>query len=293
MSDLLQDFLEYLETEKKLTKNTLDSYRRDVFAYLKYIKNQNVDPFLAERGAVSGYLSHLAALGRADATVSREIASLKGYYGYLQARGVVKQNPTKGIKAPKIEKRLPQILSTGEIERLLDQPKTKDVKGFRDKAMLELLYASGIRVTEMVELDFQDVNLSMGFVCLRGGAKDRIVPIGKLCSEALSDYIYKARPLLQKTKDEPALFLNMLGKRISRQGFWKLLKHYAESAGIVKSITPHTLRHSFAAHLLENGADLKSIQTMLGHSDISTTQIYRQLVNSKLKDVYEKAHPRA
>ena len=202
-------------------------------------------------------------------------------------------NPALSIRLPRVEKKLPQVLTPDEIERLLEQPACNDFKGFRDKAMLELLYATGIRVTEMIELDVSAVNLEMGFIRCDHGTKERIIPIGTICTEALTTYMEKARPYLIKSQEETALFLNLLGHRMSRQGFWKLLKQYAASAGIRKPITPQTLRHSFATHLLENGADLHSVQSMLGHADVSTTQIYVQLVNSKLQEVYRKTHPRA
>ncbi len=293
MSDLVNAFIRYLEKDKKLTKNTLASYRHDITAFLQYAEDMGFDPLRADRKALEGFLTSMKKSGRANATISRELASLKAFYAYLIGRGLLVVSPAVGIKPPRVEKKLPQVLTPSEIERLLEQPVCTDLKGFRDKAMLELLYATGIRVTEMVGLDITDVNLDMGFVHCSSGGRERIIPIGKICTGALTAYIQKARPLLLKNRGEAALFLNLQGQRMTRQGFWKLLKQYAASAGINTAITPHTLRHSFAAHLLENGADLHSIQSMLGHADISTTQIYVQLVNSKLKDVYEKAHPRA
>ncbi|MBR6728537.1 MAG: tyrosine recombinase XerD, partial [Clostridia bacterium] len=246
----------------------------------------------ADKKAVLGYLNFLKKEGRANSTISRELIALKSFYAFLISKGLLAENPALGIKPPKVEKKLPQVLTTGEMERLLEQPVCSDLKGFRDKAMLEVLYATGIRVSELVQLDVSDVNLEMGFIRCAGAGKERIIPIGKICTGFLAAYLDNARPLLVKTPEE-ALFLNLLGQRMSRQGFWKLLKQYAQAAGIKQTITPHTLRHSFAAHLLENGADLHSIQTMLGHTDISATQVYVQFANSKLKDVYTKAHPRA
>lgn len=293
MSDLTNAFIRYLEKDKKLTTNTLASYRHDIAAFLQYAEDIGLDPLQADRKTLERFLASMKKSGRANATISRELASLKIFYAYLIGCGLLATSPAAGIKPPRIEKKLPQVLTPSEIERLLEQPVCTDLKGFRDKAMLELLYATGIRVTEMIGLDITDVNLDVGFIhCSRGG-RERIIPIGKICTDALMAYIQKARPLLLKNHGESALFLNLQGQRMTRQGFWKLLKQYAAAAGINTTITPHTLRHSFAAHLLENGADLHSIQTMLGHADISTTQIYVQLVNSKLKDVYEKAHPRA
>ncbi len=293
MSDLVKEFIRYLERDKKLTKNTRSSYQHDVYHFLQYAQEKGIAPLEAGATAISGYLKSLKKAGRADSTLLRELASLKSFYGYLVQCGKLNENPAMNIKPPKIEKKLPYVLTPGEIERLLEQPVPADLKGFRDKAMLELLYATGIRVTEMVELDVADVNLDMGFIHCSHEGRERIIPIGKMCTGALSEYMANARPLLIKNRGEQALFLNMLGRRMTRQGFWKLLKQYVDSAGITATITPHTLRHSFAAHLLENGADLRSLQSMLGHADISTTQMYVRLVGGKLKDVYAKAHPRA
>ena len=293
MADLLHQFIRYLDKNKKLTKNTLDSYRRDITAFLQYAEEVGIDPVFAGRKALERYLQTMKKAGRAAATVSRSLASLKAFYAYLIAQGAIEANPAVGIKAPRIEKKLPQVLTPEEIERLLEQPANTDLKGFRDKAMLELLYATGMRVTEMIELGTSDVNLDLGFIHCTSGGRERIIPIGKICTEALTAYIQKVRPILVKSSQEETLFVNMQGQKMTRQGFWKLLKQYAEEAGISTPITPHTLRHSFAAHLLENGADLHSIQSMLGHADIATTQIYVELVNNKLKDVYKKAHPRA
>ncbi len=293
MSALLSEFIEYLEKEKKLTANTLASYRHDIQAFLEYCADETLSPVQITQKNVKAYLSHLKQLGRANSTISRELVSLKNYYAFMQRRSTVSTNPAAGIRPPRIEKKLPQILTPSEIERLLEQPSPTDPKGSRDKAMLELLYATGIRVTELVWLNVSDVNLDMGFIRCCSTAKERIVPFGKMCTQALTAYMTEARPKLLRTPEEPALFLNILGQRMSRQGFWKLLKQYAASAGIEASITPHTLRHSFAAHLVENGADLHAVQSMLGHADISTTQMYVQLMNSKIKDVYAKAHPRA
>ncbi|MBE7047776.1 MAG: site-specific tyrosine recombinase XerD [Ruminococcaceae bacterium] len=292
--DLVQDLIRYLEKEKRLTKNTLYSYRRDIVSFLQYIDDIGVhDPMAATRKTLERYLTSLKKAGRANTTISRNLASLKAYYAYAVYRGLLETNPTDNIKPPRIEKKLPHVLTPSEIDRLLDQPICSNVKGIRDKAMLELLYATGIRVTEMVGLHLADVNPDLGFIRCHADGRERIIPIGKVCAGAIHDYLQKSRPVLLKNGEEVAMFLNMHGQRMTRQGFWKLLKQYAEEAGIAGSITPHTLRHSFAAHLLENGADVHSVQSMLGHADVSTTQVYVQLVNSKLKDVYIKAHPRA
>ena len=228
-------------------------------------------------------------------TVTRAAASLKSFYGYLIRTGKIVVNPVRGVVPTRVERKLPQILTSKEVELFLEQPERTDPKGCRDHAMLELLYATGIRVSELIDLNVDDLNLSGGFLrCTKKGkGKERIIPLYTAAIRALSEYLKDVRPQLLEAPYESALFVNMSGKRMSRQGFWKIIKHYQEKAGIQKDITPHTLRHSFAAHLLENGADLRSIQEMLGHADISSTQIYAQLVNHKLKDVYIKAHPRA
>lgn len=293
MSASLNDFILYLEKEKKLTQNTLASYRHDMEAFLDYCSDRRQPPEQVTQKGIKAYLTHLKELGRADSTISRGFVTLKSYYAFLQRRQITMANPTTGIRPPRIEKKLPLVLTPSEIERLLEQPTPVDAKGRRDKAMLELLYATGIRVTELIQLNITDVNLDMGFIRCGSQAKERIIPFGKMSTQALADYMTNARPIMLRTPDEAALFLNIAGQRISRQGFWKLLKQYAAAAGIKTSITPHTLRHSFAAHLLENGADLHAVQSMLGHADISSTQMYVQLMNSGLKDVYAKAHPRA
>ena len=294
MPQILNQFILYLERTKKLSKNTLQSYRHDIKQFFDFIENtqyQNIEN--ATKEAVEEYITYLEKLGRVAATISRSIVSLKSFYQYLLLCGVVKNDPTVAIQPPKVEKKLPQILSFKEIELLLEQPDSNDLKGYRDKAMLELLYATGIRVSELIALNIQDVNVNMGFIRCKDARKERLIPIGKICANALSEYIANAREMLVDSDDENALFVNMSGARLSRQGFWKLIKQYAKQANILKEITPHTLRHSFAAHLLENGADLYSIKNMLGHADISSTQIYAQLMNNKLMDVYAKAHPRA
>ena len=209
------------------------------------------------------------------------------------SKGLADQNPAKGVAPAKVERKLPQVLTGKEVELFLEQPECTDLKGYRDRAMLELLYATGIRVSELIALDLSDLNLPGGVLKCRSKGKERMIPLYPAAIRALQEYVHNIRPQLVEDPDEPALFVNMSGERMSRQGFWKLIKYYQEKAGIQKDITPHTLRHSFAAHLLENGADLRSIQEMLGHADISSTQIYSRLLNQKLKDVYQKAHPRA
>ena len=244
------------------------------------------------RDAIETYMHRLIDRGKSAATVTRALASLKCLYRWLQQIGQCDHNPTKEVKAEKVERKLPQILSNKEVELLLAQPRCVDPKGYRDHAMLEVLYATGIRVSELISLDIENVNLSGCFIVCTGKGKSRIIPLYQGAVKALSDYIKNVRPGLV-AEGETALFVNMNGERMSRQGFWKLIKHYQEKAGIKTEITPHTLRHSFAAHLLQNGADLRSIQEMMGHADISSTQIYTKLVNQHLMDVYHKAHPRA
>ena len=242
---------------------------------------------------VSTYLDFLSGQGKSPATVSRSLASIKGFYHYLVSKGVMEENPAAHVASVKSEKKLPQVLTGKEVERLLAQPKCTDMKGYRDKAMLELLYATGIRVTELISLNLTDVNLAGSFIHCESKGKERIIPLYPAAVDALAVYMQNIRPKMIADINEQALFVNMNGDRMSRQGFWKIVKSYQEKAHIDKDITPHTLRHSFAAHLLENGADLHSIQEMMGHSDISSTQVYAQLVKQQLKSVYNKSHPKA
>lgn len=291
--DYLSGYEAWLTRDKKAASNTLSSYLRDVRQFAEWLESEGVALPQATQNDVKQYARYLSQKGKSDATVVRSIASLKSFYSYMLTAHNVPDNPAKGFTPSKLERKLPEILTSKEVDLFLDQPDTSDEKGCRDKAMLEVLYATGIRVTELISLDIHDVNLSIGFIRCSGKGKERIVPLYKAAIRALSTYINDVRPQLLDEPNQPALFVNMNGERMSRQGFWKIVKFYQEKAGISKDITPHTLRHSFAAHLLENGADLKSIQEMLGHADISSTQIYTQVVNQKLRDVYAKAHPRA
>jgi integrase/recombinase XerD len=245
------------------------------------------------KSEVERYIDWLKKNGKSTATISRCIASLKCYFGFLIISSKVTSNPLLNIETVKTVKKLPQILTSREVELLLEQPECTDMKGYRDKAMLELLYATGIRVSELIALDRDDINLSTGLICCRSSDKERMIPLYPAAIKAIGDYVNLVRHQMLALPSEQALFVNMSGERMSRQGFWKIIKHYQEKARIDKDITPHTLRHSFAAHLLENGADLRSLQEMLGHADISSTQVYTQLVKKQLKDVYNKAHPRA
>jgi integrase/recombinase XerD len=232
-------------------------------------------------------------LGKSDATISRSMASLKNFYAYLISAGFVETTPVIEIHIERSEKKLPQILTNKEIELLLAQPACVDEKGYRDKAMLELMYATGIRVSELIELNLDDVNIEVGVIKCANAKKGRVIPLYPAALKALKTYLKDIRSSMLADPEEQALFVNVNGARMSRQGFWKILKHYQQTAGIEKEITPHTLRHSFAVHLLENGADIDSLQELMGHCDISSTQLYTQMVNQKLKSVYEKCHPKA
>ena len=286
-------YIAYLNQERHMTANTVQSYKRDLVQYLAYLQQRGItDMQFANKTVVLTYLLNLQKRGKAASTVSRTLATLRSFYGFLQRKNMISEDPTLGLETPRVEKKLPQILSAQEVERLLDAPKCVDLKGYRDKAMLELLYATGIRVSELIALQMEDINLSMGFLHC-GTKKERIIPLGHLATEAVAAYLANARPLMLRQGETATLFLNMNGKPMTRQGFWKIIRSYKEVAEIACELTPHTLRHSFAAHLLENGADLRSIQEMLGHSDISSTQVYAQMMKNRLKDVYQKAHPRA
>ena len=294
MNTYVKEYTSFMTDIRHKSLNTVESYKRDVTQYISYLDGTGVtDISYTTKTTVLSYLLYLQKEGRASSTVSRTLASLRSYYLFMMQNGVVKSNPTSNLEAPHVEKKIPKILSGEEVELLLEQPKNCDNKGIRDKAMLELLYATGIRVSELINLDVSDVNVPMSFVRCKGGKKERIIPMGHQAKDALENYINNVRKYMVRDENETALFVNCSGARLSRQGFWKLIKYYQHIAGIETDITPHTLRHSFAAHLLENGADLHSIQEMMGHADISSTQVYSRMMNSKIKDVYAKAHPRA
>lgn len=293
MECLFEDYESYLTTEKKASANTVSSYVRDVHQFELAMEERDVSLLEVLPRDVEDYTQGLTRRGKSAATVTRSLASIKSFYNCLLARGLVENNPVRNVTTAKVERKLPQILTSREVELFLEQPDFTDPKGCRDRAMLELLYATGIRVTELIDLDVKDLNLYSGVLHCRSKGKERVIPLYTAAIRALTEYLNNVRPQLIGRPQESALFVNMNGERMSRQGFWKLIKFYQEKAGIQKDITPHTLRHSFAAHLLENGADLRSIQEMMGHADISSTQIYSKMVNHKLKDVYQKAHPRA
>ena len=294
MQETIQSFMDYLQTEKKASKNTELSYQRDLRKLVFFLKEHGIEkPEQVNATVLNSYLLYLEREQFSPATISRSIAAIHMFCQYACREGKMTSDPSKTLQPPKVERKMPEILSIAEVDLLLRQPKTDTPKGIRDKAMLEMLYATGIRVSELIGLDVSDVNLSAGFIRCRSKGKERIVPLYTAAVKALEDYVRDIRPRLIADEEEHALFVNMSGERMSRQGFWKIIKYYQEKAGIEKDITPHTLRHSFAVHLLENGADLRSIQEMLGHADISSTQIYTHVIKKQLKDVYNKAHPRA
>lgn len=293
MEKKIKLFLEFLQKDKKLSNNTLQSFKRDITQYESYINEENLQYLKVTKDDIKKYLENLKNIGKKTSTISRNLASIRSFYQYLVRTKKIKEDPTEGIQSPKVEKRVPSVLSSKEVELLLEQPKAVDLKGIRDKAMLEFAYATGMRVTEIINLNLEDVNLKEGYVSCTNANKQRNIPLGAISINALKEYIKKARPYLIKSEDEKSLFVNINGKRLTRQGFWKIVKFYKEQAHIDKDITPHVLRHSFATHLLQNGADLKAIQVMLGHSDISSTQVYMQFQDEGLKNIYKKAHPRA
>ena len=293
MLDLIGAYENYLSKVKQASANTIASYMRDLRQYDRWLNTQGVDVVEATQVNIGQFLSHLEEEGRSAATVSRSLASLKNFYAYVVSSGFLDKTPVVDIHVDRGEKKLPQVLTGREIELLLAQPVPVDPKGIRDKAMLEVMYATGIRVTELIQLDVDDVNLDLGTIKCSGSRKSRSIPLYPGALRALGIYINDIRAAMLADPYDRALFVNVSGVRMSRQGFWKILKYYQEKAHIEKEITPHTLRHSFAVHLLENGADLGSLQELMGHSDISSTQMYTHMINQKLKSVYEKCHPKA
>ena len=295
MLDLISAYENYLTKVKQASSNTVSSYMRDIRQYSDWlVANRGTDVVDASEVNISDYLSWLKEQGKSGATVSRSLASLKNFYAYVVSSGFLEKSPVPAdIRVERGEKKLPQILTGQEVELLLAQPACVDAKGCRDKAMLEIMYATGIRVTELIELNVSDVNLELSILKVGGAKKSRAIPLYPAALRALSVYLRDVRNVMLADPAEKALFVNVSGERMSRQGFWKILKHYQAKGGIEKDITPHTLRHSFAVHLLENGADIGSVQEMMGHSDISSTQLYTHMINQKLKSVYEKCHPKA
>ncbi|MBP5384954.1 MAG: site-specific tyrosine recombinase XerD [Lachnospiraceae bacterium] len=293
MEQQLQAFITYLHNVKKTSTNTELSYKRDLAKLEKFLAARGItETEKVNASDLEAYIQDLNDKGFKAATVSRNIASMKAFFGYAVKELGLSSDPSTGLKSPKIEKKMPEILTMEEVVRLLEQPKGDTPKEIRDKAMLELLYATGIRVSELIGLLVSDVNMQMNYILCRDANKERIIPFGNEARHALIRYLESSRNIMVEDPSSPILFANCSGQKMSRQGFWKLIKFYAKKAGITSDITPHTLRHSFAAHLVENGADLRSVQEMLGHSDISTTQIYASMNHNRIREVYTRAHPR-
>ena len=292
MNNFSNDFKLFLQNRKKSSDNTVQSYLRDLNQFFSYCTAKKLSIKSVNSSDINRFLEHLSAIGKSDATKTRVIAALRCYYKFLVSEGYVNENPLDKIHTKKLEKKLPNILDAGEIIKLLDSPNGSDLKSIRDKAMLELLYATGIKVSEIIDVKLSDINLQIGILHLHD-KKERIIPLYPAAVKTLSNYVLNVRPAIILNQNEDLLFTNMSGQALSRQGLWKIIKHYSEKAEIKKDITPHTLRHSFAAHLLENGAQLKDIKEMLGHSDISSTQIYAQFMKSKYTLAYAKYHPLA
>ena len=293
MEKQIKQFLDFLQNEKRVSNNTLQSYSRDIHQYESYLSQNRINYVKVDNKAINEYLKYLQQNGKKTSTISRSLASIRSFYQYLMRVKKIKHDPTENIQSPKVEKRVPSVLTAEEVEKLLSQPKDVDLKGTRDNDMLEVAYATGMRVTEIISLNVEDVDLENGFISCKSANRQRNIPLGSISIAALREYIRDARPIMIKNEDENSLFVNVNGKRLTRQGFWKIVKYYKEQAHIEKDITPHILRHSFATHLLQNGAELKAIQTMLGHSDISSTQVYTQFQDAGLKDIYKRTHPRA
>lgn len=290
-----KDFIEYLQRERRMSKNTLEAYKRDVQEFVSFEGSRGMTDLLETSSTeIVAFLHNLKISGKSAATVNRKLASIRAFFNFLMNSGLVSSNPTVDIKSPKIERKELEYLTLEEVDKLLETP-DNSIRGVRDKAILEVLYATGIRVSELIDADLEDINMRMGFITCDGEqSKARIVPLGRPARAALEKYIYEARNALVKdNEDEKALFVNYYGNRITRQGLWKVLKEYGEKAGIEKSLTPNIMRNSFAVHMLQNGADLKSLQELMGHEDISATQAYLSVTKNRIKDVYDKTHPRA
>lgn len=293
--DYVKDFTDYLRTEKQMSENSFSAYQRDVRDFLTFLGGKGIaEPVEAGNTEVVSYLLKLKSGGRSGATVNRKVASIRAFYSYLLSLGLISQNPTTNIKSPKIQRREVEYFSVEEVEQLLSLP-DQSVKGFRDRALLELLYAAGVRVSEAAAANVSDINLRIGFITCSGEhGKARIIPLGRPSRKALEDYIYEGRDKLLRGKEDcGALFLNYCGERLTRQGVWKVMKDYGEQAGLSHQLTPQILRNSFAVHMIQNGADLKSLQELLGHEDITATQIYLSVTKNRIKEVYDNTHPRA
>ncbi|MFA5576048.1 MAG: site-specific tyrosine recombinase XerD [Tissierellaceae bacterium] len=293
--DIMAEYSDYIRNVKKLTQNTSEAYLRDLQQFKDYLKQIEIgDIKKASKAIVITYLMNLQKKGKSASTISRKLASIRCFFQYLLNRNQISEDPTLNLKSPKSEKRIPSILTEEEVNILLSQPKSKDFKGIRDKAMLELLYATGLRVSEIVALNVEDIISSSSLLVIRDEGNERVIPIGEIAMDALTEYMNIYRPKDKDKDQNNPLFLNYAGKRLTRQGFWKIIKYYTKKADIQKDITPHMLRHSFAVHLIENGADMKTVQEILGHSDISTTQMYAfASKQNELREVYKKSHPRA
>ncbi len=296
MNRLMDDYKKYMEKEKGMARNSTEAYLRDIREFQAFLNQRgSLSPEDISNTEIVAFVLHLKNLGRSTATSNRKVASLRGFFSFLQEQGRISANPCLHIKSPRVERKEIEYLSLAEVDRLLMLPETT-VKGIRDRALLELLYATGIRVSEVLEANVEDLNLRVGFITCTGEfGKARIVPIGRPARAALEEYLYDARPKLLRSKkhSEKALFVNYNGERITRQGIWKMLKDYGVKAGIDKAITPQILRNSFAAHMVQNGADLKSLQELLGHEDVTATQVYLTVTKNRIKEVYDKTHPRA
>lgn len=292
METSIDTYLRYLKETKRLSDNTISSYRRDLVAYLNYLEGQRIPLEKVKRSNIVNYEIMQQKSGKSNASIARMLASIRGYHQYLYLIGVTAKNPSAGIESPKQERKLPGILTVKEVDLLLSQPVLNNYKGYRDKAMLELLYATGIRVSELIGLQVKDVDFKHGLIRCHGEDKERYIPFGAICSDALQTYI-NLSPYHRDQDPEQLLFTNLNGKQMSRQGFWKIIKRYKQQAGIEKEITPQVLRHSFAAHLMDNGVDLKSLQELMGHAAISSTQVYDELTHNRLREIYKKTHPRA
>ena len=289
----IREFISYLHNTKRTTYNTEVSYQRDLKKMVSFLRERGISEIsMIREQDLEDYLHEMETGNFASASISRTVASMRAFFQHMYQEGKIKEDPSAGLRRPKVEKKMPEILTVEEVEMLLEQPDQQTMKGLRDSAMLELLYATGMRVSELLHLNVKDVNLRLSYVTCHDGNKERVIPIGHISRDVLERYLRECRPSFVEDGNEPALFTNVAGKPMSRKGFWKVLKGYAVEAGIQRDITPHTLRHSFAVHMLQNGADVRSVQAMMGHSDISTTQIYLNMNTIKMRDVYMRAHPR-
>lgn len=291
MELIIQDFMEYLKG-RQVSKNTLMSYERDINQLVNYLDKMDKKMFDAKAEDLEAYIAYMQTIGKSNATISRNVASMKAFYRYLLRHKLVETNIADKLVAPKVEKKEISVLSVSEVENLLSQPNLSELKGQRDKAMLEVLYSTGIRVTELVSLNITDLNLNAAHIKVKKKSKERVIPFGNTTVKYLKEYVENVRPLLIKAEDEVSLFINANGQKMTRQGFWKILKQYKEQAKIDRELTPHTIRHSFAVHMLQNGAEIKLVQELLGHTDVASTLMYTHVADMKLRDEYLKAHPR-